>query len=387
MASKIKSIFLLVSLIFLYQLNFSSAQTAIKSAYWFPGSGFPVTSIDSSLFTVLYCAFAELNNQTYEVFIPSQDAEKFSTFTSTVQQRNPSVTTLISIGGGEAIDSDYAAMASDWNRRQAFIQSSIRLARDNNFHGLDLDWEYPTTTDQMTQFGYLVDEWRTAITDEAQTSGKPPLLLAAAVFFSSRYENGADYVIPALARSLDWINVMGYDFYAPNWSTVTGPPGALYNPGRSVSADSGVRAWIDAGFPANKIVLGFPFIGYAWTLSDPGNNGYFAPTNGAAFPNNGALTYQRIKELIANNTATAVFNSTVVNDYCYFGTTWIGYDDIQSIETKVRYIKDKGLRGYFAWHVGGDDNMSLSQAGSTHYNFFFLISCCSLLWLEFWRTG
>ena len=372
MASKIKSIYFLIPIfsLLLRQLNLSSAQTTVKAAYWFPESEFPVTSIDSSLFTVLFCAFAQLNNQTYEVFIPSQNAQKFSTFTSTVQRRNPDVKTLISIGGGRANKTDYAAMASDWNRRQAFIQSSIRLARDNNFHGLDLDWEYPTTTDQMTQFGYLVDEWRTAVADEARTSGRPPLLLAAAVFFSSRYETGADYVVIALARSLDWINVMGYDFYAPDWSTVTGPPGALYNPGSSVSADSGIRAWLQAGFPANKIVLGFPFIGYGWTLSNPNNHGYFAPTTGAAFPDNGALTYRQIREFIVDNSAITVFNSTVVNDYCYSGRTWIGYDDSQSITTKVRYIKLNGLRGYFAWHIGGDDNMGLSRTGLNLSNFW-----------------
>lgn len=52
----------------------------------------------------------------------------------------------------------------------------------------------------------------------------------------------------------------------------------------------------------------------------------------------------------------------MVGDYCYKGTAWIGYDDSQSIVTKVRYVKAKGLRGYFAWHVGADDNMALARA-------------------------
>ena len=374
MASKIKSIFFSISLfVLLRQPSFSFGQTAVKAAYWFPESGFPATSINSSLFTVLYCAFAQLNNQTYQVFIPSGNAQTFSTFTSTVQQKNPSIKTLLSIGGGAANNADYAAMASDFNRRQAFITSSINLARSNNFHGLDLDWEYPSTPEQMTQFGYLVDEWRAAIADEARTSGRPALLLAAAVFYSSNYYS-TDYVVVALARSLDWINVMAYDFYGPGWSTVTGPPAALYNPGNSVSGNTGVRAWLQAGFPANKTVLGFPFYGYGWRLSNAGNHGYFAPTTGAAFPDGGAVAYNYIRQFIVNNRATTVFNSTVVGDYCYSGTTWIGYDDTQSITAKVRYSKGLGLRGYFAWHVGADDNMGLSRTGFCYSFFFFPFS-------------
>ena len=229
----------------------------------------------------------------------------------------------------------------------------------------------------MTQFGYLVDEWRFAVADEARNTGRSPLHLAAAVFYSSRYETGDDYVIPALARSLDWINVMGYDFYAPQWSSVTGPPGALYNPGKWVSADAGIRAWIDSGFPREKIVFGFPFIGYAWLLSDPGKNGYFAPTTGPAFTKDGALTYRQIREFIVRSGFTTVYDSAVVNDYCFSGGIWIGYDDVESIRTKVRYIKEKGLRGYFAWHVGADNNMGLSRTGLIVPNFFHF--CVSYL--------
>ena len=75
--------------------------------------------------------------------------------------------------------------------------------------------------------------------------------------------------------------------------------------------------------------------------------------------------YTKIKKFIADNqnVGKTVFNGTVVTDYCYAGTTWIGYDDEQSISRKVSYAKNRGLLGYFGWHAGADSDMILSGQG------------------------
>jgi chitinase len=169
---------------------------------------------------------------------------------------------------------------------------------------------------------------------------------------------------------MDWINLMAYDFYGPGWSpNVTGQPAALYNPTSQVSGDIGVKNWIQAGVTAKKLVLGVPFYGYAWRLTNANNHGIFSPANGAvtSISSDGSITYSGIKDFITNNSATAVYNSTIVTDYCYVGTTWIGYDDTRSIYTKVTYAKGKGLLGYFAWHVGADKNFTLSRNGKYIY--------------------
>ncbi|KAA8535612.1 hypothetical protein F0562_030615 [Nyssa sinensis] len=75
----------------------------------------------------------------------------------------------------------------------------------------------------------------------------------------------------------------------------------------------------------------------------------------------GAIGYRQIREFTTENSAQTEFNATIVSDYCYSGTTWIGFDDSQTISTKVSYAKQNGLLGYFAWQVGADDNWVLSQ--------------------------
>ncbi|KAL0013575.1 hypothetical protein SO802_000644 [Lithocarpus litseifolius] len=116
------------TLLFLLQLQFSAGQTEVKAAYWFPGTGLSVSGIDSTLFTHLFCAIADLDQTTYQVTISSSNSAEFSTFTQTVQQKNPSVKTLLSIGGGDAVAPTFASMASQASTRKSFIDSSIQLA-------------------------------------------------------------------------------------------------------------------------------------------------------------------------------------------------------------------------------------------------------------------
>ena len=76
-----------------------------------------------------------------------------------------------------------------------------------------------------------------------------------------------------------------------------------------------------------------------------------------------------------------MYDSIVMFAYCYSVTTWISYDDNHTISTKVNYAREAGLKGYFAWHVGGDDNWVLSQTGE-----FLSDSCCMPLTMH-WKLS
>ncbi|KAH6817392.1 Glycosyl hydrolase family protein with chitinase insertion domain-containing protein [Perilla frutescens var. frutescens] len=357
MASSTK-LLIFSALSLLQLLQFSAAQAAVNGGYWFPESGFAASNIDSSLFTHLFCAFADLDPSTNQVTVSSSNTAAFSQFTATVQSKNPSVKTLLSIGGGNATrTAAFSSMATQPSSRKSFIDSSINLARRYGFSGLDLDWEYPRTSSDMTNLGSLLSEWRRAIAADGQSSGKAALLLTAAFYFSPNL-NGVNYPVQSINTNMDWVNVMAYDFYDPSWYRFTNSHSMLYDPSSQVSGSSGIGAWIQAGVSANKLVLGMPFYGYVWQLANANNHGLLAP---AIVPGGGAMGYNQIKNFISQNNAAVVYNATIVTNYCYSGTTWIGYDDTQSIAAKVSFAKQRGLLGYFAWHVGVDSNWALSR--------------------------
>ena len=104
----------------------SKAQAWIRAGYWYSGSEFPISNINSELFTHLICAFADVNSTSYKLSISSSNEQMFSTFAYTVKQKNPSVTTLLSVGGGIADYLVLSEMVSNLSHRKSFIDSSIR---------------------------------------------------------------------------------------------------------------------------------------------------------------------------------------------------------------------------------------------------------------------
>ncbi|PON35168.1 Phosphorylase kinase, gamma catalytic subunit [Parasponia andersonii] len=364
MASKITIFLFMVFLPLKFQS--SKAQAWIRAGYWYSGSEFPISDINSELFSHLICAFAEVNSTSYELSISSSNEQMFSTFADTVKQKNPSVTALLSIGGVIAHYLVFSEMVSNLSHRKSFIDSSIRLARLNGFQGLDLCWVSANTSSDMTNMGILFKEWRNAASSEANNSGKAELILTAAVRYLPDVED-ASFPVDSIRSYLDWIHVMAYDYHMPQWYNFTGAQAAPFNPSSETNSDFGISSWIGRGISSSKLVLALPYYGYAWTLVNPKENGIGAPARGPAISEDGSMAYKDIKGYIERYNAQVIYNATYVLNYCSVGSTWIGFDDVEAVKVKVSYAKEKKLLGYVAWHVANDDNWVLSLAGALIY--------------------
>ncbi|TXG65700.1 hypothetical protein EZV62_006975 [Acer yangbiense] len=352
-------IFILYILLISFKTQPSKAQPWVRVGYFFNEKEgyFPISNIDSSLFTHLICGFADLNSTSYELSLSDSANLDCSIFTKTVKKKNPSVTTLLSIGG-RTNTLVLSSMANDSFHRKSFIGSSIKMARLFGFEGLDLWW-----VDDMSNLDILFDEWQDAITLEARNSTGSKLILTAAVNYAPRIRS-YNYPVESIQQHLDWVHVRHCtDFLPQLWKNFTAAPHALYNPSSTVcSTDLGITAWIKAGLSAKKIVLLLPYFGYPWTLVNPKENGIGAPATGMAEGIN--IRYMEIKQNINHYRAKVTFDKNYVVNYFTMGTSWIAFDDVESIQKKVSYAKEKGLLGYFVWQVSYDDNWVLSQAAA-----------------------
>ncbi|KAK7329974.1 hypothetical protein VNO77_24157 [Canavalia gladiata] len=327
-----------------------------KIGYWYSGSEFPISEINSALYTHLICAFADINTSSFEISVSSSNQQYLPTFTSTVKLKNPSITTLLSTGGDQN-SVTIKSMINNASSRKPFIQSSIRIARLYGFQGLDLSWSAIETTSDADNLGQLFGEWRAAVKSEAETTNftLPELLLTAAVQASPYLDYGS-YPVDSMTSNLDWIHVNAYDYHTPLTQNLTGAPSALYDPSSNTNTDSNIKAWIEKGLAANRLILGLPFYGYAWRLENPNENRIGAVATGPALSDDGSISYKDIKSYVHQNGATVLSNDTYVTNYCSFRSTWVAFDDLQVVQKKVSYAREKGLLGYYVWQVSHDDD-------------------------------
>ena len=117
------------------------------------------------------------------------------------------------------------------------------------------------------------------------------------------------------------------------------------------------------GAPKSKLIIGIPFYGRSFTLSDKNNHGLHSyikrwdpPNNGGGDPGkytnaSGLLAYYEI----CAQQWTHEFDDVGKCPYAYRDLQWVGYDDEKSIGIKMDWIKKEGFGGGMVWAIDMDD--------------------------------
>jgi chitinase len=278
-----------------------------------------------------------------------------------LKAKYPHLKVLISVGGWNWSENFGAAAATDASRK-TFVTSCVDLylkQYQGVFDGIDIDWEYPVTgglvpngkPEDKHNYTLLLAEFRRQLDQLGSANGTHYLLTVAlpgGPGMDQRFER--DQIV----QYLDWVNLMTYDLHG-TWSPQTNFNSPLYqdtnDPGdSSLNVDAVVQDYLGAGIPADKIVMGVPFYGYAWVGVGYTNDGLY---ESSVFPAQGkSLTYNQI---VADYLPTYKrdWNDESQVPYLYNINTavFVSYDDPQSIALKAGYAKDKHLAGVMIWEL------------------------------------
>jgi GH18 family chitinase len=225
---------------------------------------------------------------------------------------------------------NFKNMASTAAGRTNFIKSIMTVVRANNLDGVDMDWEYPTTSDGTDiTFTALMKE----LSDTLHRDGR--YYLSAAIT-AGKYAGGArDAIKNEIFPYVDFFNIMAYD----DFSTTT--------PYRHHSdytlATVCLNYWLTTrGMPAGKAILGIPAYGRPSGITQT----------------NTVLTYKGILAQAGN----PQLDSAIVTAGGFTNYT-IYYNGQYTTKRKAKLAKDIA-GGVMFWEKGQDamDNNSLLKA-------------------------
>lgn len=244
-----------------------------------------------------------------------------------LRKQKPELKVLLSIGGWGS--GRFSEMAANDEYRCTFAADCDRVVKEFALDGIDIDWEYPTSSmanissspDDTENFTLLMQDIRAAIGNEKE--------LTLATVASARYID-----FKAILPSVDFVNIMAYDMAsAPKHHS------ALYPSGHSgdITSDGAVTAHLKAGVPPSKLVMGMPFYGR-------GGDGYpsFQDYNKVG---NTDTQYTEKWDEVAQVPYLADKNDTLV----------FGFENPRSLAIKCQYILDKDLLGGMYWDYSGDN--------------------------------
>ena len=269
--------------------------------------------------------------------------------------------------GGWTLSDNFSSVCSTSAGREAFATSLAKfLDTYRMFDGIDFDWEYPSgggeagnsaSPNDGVNYAALLQLVRQKFDALGSQLGRRYEISVAS---PAGYDKIANFNLPGLAKSVDYFNVMAYDFHG-TWESTTGHQAAFTGDSKGYDVKTAVELYLAAGVPARKVVLGAPLYTRAWSgVADGGDGGFMETASGAA-PGTFEKGVYDYKDLLAKvqdpSSGWKLYwddNAQATYAYNKAQGLYSSFETPTSIAQRAQWAEDIGLGGMMFWDITGD---------------------------------
>lgn len=311
-----------------------------------------------------------------------------------MKKEYPNVDLLISIGGWAGSRGFYTMMDTD-EGIDTFTDSCIDFIRKYGFDGVDIDFEFPSSTSQSgnpedfdvseprrstinARYNVMMKKLREKIDKASKEDGKN-YLLTAAVSASSWVLGGVDS--NEYAKELDFLSIMSYDFHG-GWNEFVENQANIYpDPADKETANmlmpvlgmDWAYKYYRGVLPPEKILMGIPYYTRGWENVQGGTNGLHGtsrtPATGkyniwgddldgdGVLEPAGANPLWHVLNLIEKDSNLKVYWDDIGKvPYIWQDDekVFLTFENENSIDERLKYIEEKNLGGALIWVMDGD---------------------------------
>ncbi|MBL0153756.1 MAG: hypothetical protein IPP93_09790 [Chitinophagaceae bacterium] len=278
---------------------------------------------------VIYAFFAVNTSGTLDVVSPTT----LSAVIAKARANNAKIFVGINDGSGDG-KTNFKNMAATAGGRSAFVHNVMNNVRTYGFDGVDMDWEFPSTSDGTdATFTSLMKE----LSDSLHRGGR--YYLSAAITAGKYAGSFRDAIRNEIFAYTDFFNIMAYDDFN---TTVPYRQHSDY-----ALSQTCLNYWLTTrGMPASKCVLGLPAYGRPSGITQ----------------SNTVLTYKTILSQGGN----PLYDSAIVTAGGFTNYT-IYYNGQYTVKRKAKLAKDiaNGVMMWEKWQDAVDGNSLLKAACDT----------------------
>ncbi|RYZ46620.1 MAG: glycosyl hydrolase [Myxococcaceae bacterium] len=326
--------------------------------YWvgYQNDLYPVNSVDMSLLThVVVGRIRPEVDGTLHTDFDYNPVEGPKAAKALAQRAHAAGKKALLMLGGMGEDERFRGATQTLEKRRNFVKKLIDTMHELEFDGIDVDWEPILLPQDGPPLLALLDDLRAA--DEK-------IIITVPVgWMNSNFPLNpmeAEFHKELVAR-VDQINVMAYKMSGHWGQWDSWHSSALFGEGGNhpSSVSSSVKAFLDAGVPAQRLGVGIGFFGTCWKcVTEPRQP--LDEIRACVVKEENSDNWMSYFNIMTHYFKQEAYRWDAVSKvpYLTFGTAhgpqacnYVSYEDVASISEKGRWARELGLGGAIIWTI------------------------------------